>query len=1150
MATIIPTAGTVTKFISESVGTGSPATATLDQNESPTTLSGTSPAPGQFVEESGNLSVSPGDVLDVFMTGFSSTSAVYASAVFVPDVAGQFVIPTWRNVLTDADPLFYVPVTGRSDDNLQPVEAQAQQIGDNVQIQAVFARATVAPGSGAQYSFTLRDNGANTTLNTTLSGTNLTACTTSAPVTGCNSGSAITVNDFDLLDTSVMQTGSPASAVASVSYLAYVPQLAFTTEPPATGTAGTALGPLVVQLQDANGNSLTGSTAQVSISSSPSGVGGTLSVNAVNGVATFSNLVFNTQGNYTLSAVASGLTAVTSSSISILAAPAPVASLTSPLSFPNTVTGTTSAALASTLSNTGTAPLNNIIPSITGANPTDFAISTGANACGATLAAGSSCSIYVTFTPASATTFSATLSVADNASGSPQTANLTGTGTAPGVSLTSPPSFPNTLTGTTSAALAATLSNTGTAPLNNIIPSITGANPTDFAISTGANACGATLAAGSNCSIYVTFTPASATTFSSTLSVADNASGSPQTATLTGTGTAPIATFTSSPTFPNTLTGTTSAALAATLSNTGTAPLNNIIPSITGTNPTDFAIATGANACGTTLAAGSSCSIYVTFTPASATTFSATLSVADNASGSPQTANLTGTGTAPAALLSSPLSFPNTLTGTTSAAVAATLSNTGNAPLNNIIPSITGTNPTDFAIATGANACGATLAAGSSCSIYVTFIPASATSFSATLSVADNASGSPQTANLTGTGTAPGVSLTSPPSFPNTLTGTTSAALAATLSNTGNAPLNNIIPSITGTNPTDFAIATGANACGATLAAGSSCSIYVTFTPASATSFSATLSVADNASGSPQTATLTGTGTPPPAVELAFTTQPPANATAGITLSPVLVRLEDSNGNTVTGSAASVTITSTPAGVSGTLTVAAVNGVATFSNLVFAATGSYTLSAAATGLTGATSSQISVIAPPIPTIAITGTPVSVAPGATSGNTSTITVTPGGGFTGSVTLTAAVTSSPVGAVYPPTFGFGSTSPVNITGTTAGSATLTVSTTAPDISSLAYPNRPGVPWYAASGAALACVLFFGIPARRRTRWQNMLGMLALLLTLAGSLIACGGGGGGGDHDGDNIAGTTPGTYTVTVTGTSGATTGTGTFTLTIQ
>jgi hypothetical protein len=75
--------------------------------------------------------------------------------------------------------------------------------------------------------------------------------------------------------------------------------------------------------------------------------------------------------------------------------------------------------------------------------------------------------------------------------------------------------------------------------------------------------------------------------------------------------------------------------------------------------------------------------------------------------------------------------------------------------------------------------------------------------------------------------------------------------------------LNNIAASITGANPSDFALTTGANACGATLAAGSSCSIYVTFKPASAASFSAMLSVADSASGSPQTASLTGTGVPP-----------------------------------------------------------------------------------------------------------------------------------------------------------------------------------------------------------------------------------------------------------------------------------------------
>jgi hypothetical protein len=84
--------------------------------------------------------------------------------------------------------------------------------------------------------------------------------------------------------------------------------------------------------------------------------------------------------------------------------------------------------------------------------------------------------------------------------------------------------------------------------------------------------------------------------------------------------------------------------------------------------------------------------------------------------------------------------------------------------------------------------------------------------------------------------------------------------MAATLSNTGSATLNNIVASLTGANPSDFALTTGANACGATLAAGSSCSIYVTFTPASAASFSATLSVADSATGSPQTSSLSGTG--------------------------------------------------------------------------------------------------------------------------------------------------------------------------------------------------------------------------------------------------------------------------------------------------
>ncbi|MGA7343548.1 MAG: VCBS repeat-containing protein [Terracidiphilus sp.] len=182
-----------------------------------------------------------------------------------------------------------------------------------------------------------------------------------------------------------------------------------------------------------------------------------------------------------------------------------------------------------------------------------------------------------------------------------------------------------------------------------------------------------------------------------------------------------------------------------------------------------------------------------------------------------------------------------------------------------------------------------------------------------------------------------------------------------------------------------------------------------------------------------------------------------------------------------------------------------------------------------------------------PGFTITGTAVTVAAGATTGNTSTVTVTPAGGFTGSVTLTAAVTSSPNGAVVPPTFSFGSTSPVTITGASAATATLTIATTAESSGCSALDRQPGAPWYAGGGAVLACVLLFGIPARRR-RWRAMLGV-ALLAVLALGFEAC-----GTPHTiacpAIARAGTTPGDYTVTVTGTSGAISATGTVALTVQ
>jgi hypothetical protein len=215
-------------------------------------------------------------------------------------------------------------------------------------------------------------------------------------------------------------------------------------------------------------------------------------------------------------------------------------------------------------------------------------------------------------------------------------------------------------------------------------------------------------------------------------------------------------------------------------------------------------------------------------------------------------------------------------------------------------------------------------------------------------------------------------------------------------------------------------------------------------------------------------------------------------------------------------------------------------------------TASYTPDAASSAIffSASGTASVSVTTPVPPAFTVSGTAVSVAPGATTGNTSAITVTPSGGFTGSVTLTAQLTSSPSGAQYPPTWSFGATSPVNITSAGAGTAALTVSTTAGSSScTAANQSRHGAPWYAGSGAVLACILLFGIPTRRRN-WRTVLGLLALLVALTGSVLACGGGSSGSVCNNVVTAGTTAGSYTITVTGTSGSTVATYQVSLTVQ
>jgi trimeric autotransporter adhesin len=430
------------------------------------------------------------------------------------------------------------------------------------------------------------------------------------------------------------------------------------------------------------------------------------------------------------------------------AAPAVTLTPTS-FTFAATPVGLTTAAQTVTIKNSGTATLNLTSETITGTNATSFIKS--ATTCGTTLAALATCTVSVEFKPASAGALSAALSVADNAAGSPQAVTLTGTGTAPAVTLT-PTSltFASTTVGSTTAAQIVTIKNSGTATLNLASETITGTNATSFIKS--ATTCGATLAALAACTVSIEFKPTTTGALSASLSIADNAAGSPQAVTLTGTGTAASAPAVSlTPTsiaFPASIVSTTSGAQTVTLKNTGTATLTVSSIALGGTNPTSFV---EIGTCGSSLAAGASCLLFVGFKPASAAAFSATLTVTDNAAGSPHSVTLTGTGTvAPTLKLSTTsITFPTTLHGTTSAASTITLTNGGTSTMTLSSIALAGTNPTDFV---ELNTCGATLAPAATCNVYAAFKPAAAGAFHATLTITDNGVASPQSVALAGTG--------------------------------------------------------------------------------------------------------------------------------------------------------------------------------------------------------------------------------------------------------------------------------------------------------------------------------------------------------------------------------------------------------------
>jgi phosphatidylserine synthase len=383
---------------------------------------------------------------------------------------------------------------------------------------------------------------------------------------------------------------------------------------------------------------------------------------------------------------------------------------------------------------------------------------------------------------------------------------------------------------------------------------------------------------GANCILHVRFYPQVAGAATAALTITDNASGSPQSISLTGTATtsAAVSLSTVSIAFGNQTVNTESAAQIVTLTNTGAGKLSISGVALTGTNKAQFLIS--ANYCPASLAAGANCVLHVRFYPQVAGAATAALTITDSASGSPQPVSLTGTATTPGAvfLSTASIAFGNQTVNTESAAQVVTLTNTGAGKLSISGVALTGMNKAQFLVS--ANYCPASLVGGANCILHVRFYPQVAGAATAALTITDSASGSPQSVSLTGTATTPGaVSLsTSSIAFGNQTVNTESAAQVVTLTNTGGSVLSTSGVALTGTNNAQFLIS--ANYCPASLAAGANCVLHVRFYPKAAGAATAALTITDNASGSPQSVSLTGTGINPAPPTIASVSQNSAMA--------------------------------------------------------------------------------------------------------------------------------------------------------------------------------------------------------------------------------------------------------------------------------
>jgi hypothetical protein len=337
-----------------------------------------------------------------------------------------------------------------------------------------------------------------------------------------------------------------------------------------------------------------------------------------------------------------------------------------------------------------------------------------------------------------------------------------------------------------------------------------------------------------------------------------------------------------------TVTTGTSKTLSMTLSNSGSASIT-----VNSVSISSQAFSLKTPAIPTTIAAGQSAAITITFTPISAGDVNATASIVSDASSGNASFSLTGTGISSGQLDANPASesFGTVTVGKQS---TQTITLTNNSPFT---INISQANSSAAAFTVSGITVPVALSASQSTTFTVTFAPQSTGNANGTVTVSSDAPNSTISISLSGTGAAPGAVSASPTSlnFGTVQTGTTHK-LTDTLTNTGGSSLTISKFGISGTGFTLSGITTPL-----TLGSGQSAAFTVIFAPLTATTANGTVTVTSDGSNSSLGVALTGTG----AIVAGQLSVSPVPVAVG----SVVVGSSGTGSGTLTASGANVTVT-------------------------------------------------------------------------------------------------------------------------------------------------------------------------------------------------------------------------------------------------